>query len=213
MKRTITVTGRGEITLCPDTAKLTMELREEGAEHAAVTDACDDRAELLLTALEKAGIARDLVKVLSMRVEAHYKTTDGTRMLAGYTAEQRLLLLCKSEPGILADVLKAVLSSGASPLLSLDYIVRDPEQYRAQLISLAVEDAAERAAIERLSAGGRAVRRRLQAYSVSLRENEFSELLAQGVLQEESGLWFLTNFGYYDEETGIRSDASCDIVI
>lgn len=153
MKRTITVTGRGEITLCPDTAKLTMELREEGAEHAAVTDACDDRAELLLTALEKAGIARDLVKVLSMRVEAHYKTTDGTRMLAGYTAEQRLLLLCKSEPGILADVLKAVLSSGASPLLSLDYIVRDPEQYRAQLISLAVEDAAERAAIIARAAG------------------------------------------------------------
>lgn len=75
------------------------------------------------------------------------------------------------------------------------------------------DDAAERAAIESLSAGGRAVRRRLQAYSVSLRENEFSELLAQGVLQEESGLWFLTNFGYYDEETGIRSDASCDIVI
>lgn len=147
MKRTITVTGRGEITLCPDTAKLTMELREEGAEHAAVTDACDDRAELLLTALGKAGIARDLVKVLSMRVEAHYKTTDGTRMLAGYTAEQRLLLLCKSEAGILADVLKAVLSSGASPLLSLDYIVRDPEQYRAQLISLAVEDAAHKADI------------------------------------------------------------------
>ena len=44
MKRTITVAGQGEITLCPDTAKLTMELREEGAEHAAVTAACGARA-------------------------------------------------------------------------------------------------------------------------------------------------------------------------
>lgn len=126
MKRTITVTGRGEITLCPDTAKLTMELREEGAEHAAVTAACGARAELLLAALEKAGIARDLVKVLSMRVEAHYKTTDGTRMLAGYTAEQRLLLLCKSDAGILADVLKDVTYAqpAAMPLRTMHMAAR-----------------------------------------------------------------------------------------
>ena len=57
MKRTITVTGRGEITLCPDTAKLTMELREEGAEHAAVTAACGARAGVLPAALGKGGLA------------------------------------------------------------------------------------------------------------------------------------------------------------
>ena len=73
-------------------------------------------------------------------------------------------------------------------------------------------DEAEAAAIESLAAGGRAAKRRLQAYSVSLRGNEFSQLLEQGVLKEENGLWFLTHFGYYDEETGIRPDASCDII-
>ena len=74
------------------------------------------------------------------------------------------------------------------------------------------DDEAEKVVIESLATGGRAAKRRLQTYAVSLRKWEFSELFDQGVLKEENGLWFLTHFGYYDEETGIRSDASCDII-
>lgn len=147
MKRTITVTGRGEITLCPDTAKLTMELREESAEHAAVTAACGARAELLLSALEKADIDRKEVRTLSLRVDARYETTDGARTFAGYTAVQRLQLLCGADAGTLAPILEAARTSGADPLLSLDYTVRDLQSYRANLLSLAVEDAADKAAI------------------------------------------------------------------
>lgn len=147
MKRMITVTGRGEITLCPDTAKLTMELREESAEHAAVTAACGARAELLLSALEKAGIDRKEVRTLSLRVDARYETTDGARTFAGYTAVQRLQLLCGADAGTLAPILEAARTSGADPLLSLDYTVRDLQSYRANLLSLAVEDAADKAAI------------------------------------------------------------------
>ena len=74
------------------------------------------------------------------------------------------------------------------------------------------DDEAEKAVIESLATGARAAKRRLQTYAVSLRKWEFSELFDQGVLKEKNGLWFLTHFGYYDEETGIRSDASCDII-
>ena len=147
MKRTITVTGRGEITLCPDTAKLTMELREEGAEHAAVTAACGARAELLLAALDKAGIDRKEVRTLSLRVDARFDMADGARTFAGYTAVQRLQLLCSADAGTLAPILEAARTSGADPLLSLDYTVRDLQSYRANLLSLAVEDAADKAAI------------------------------------------------------------------
>ena len=153
MKRTITVTGRGEVTLCPDTAKLTMELREEGAEHAAVTAACGARAELLLAALEKAGIDRKEVRTLSLRVDARYETTDGARTFAGYTAVQRLQLLCSADAGTLAPILEAARTSGADPLLSLDYTVRDLQSYRAKLLSLAVEDAADKAEIIARAAG------------------------------------------------------------
>ena len=153
MKRTITVTGRGEITLCPDTAKLTMELREEGAGHAAVTDACGARAELLLSALEKAGIDRKEVRTLSLRVDARYETTDGARTFAGYTAVQRLQLLCSADAGTLAPILEAARTSDADPLLSLDYTVRDLQSYRAKLLSLAVEDAADKAEIIAEAAG------------------------------------------------------------
>lgn len=147
MKRTITVTGRGEITLSPDTAKLTMELREEDTEHAAVTAACGARAGLLLAALEKAGINRKEVKTLSLRVDARYETTDGARTFAGYAAVQRLQLLCGADAGALAPILEAARMSGADPLLSLDYIVRDLQSKRKDLLSLAVEDAADKAAI------------------------------------------------------------------
>ena len=75
------------------------------------------------------------------------------------------------------------------------------------------DDAEERAIIESLFDGGREAKRRLQSYSVSLRENEFSALFSAGVLKEECGLWFLNHFGYYDEDTGILLDTACDIII
>ncbi len=65
-------------------------------------------------------------------------------------------------------------------------------------------DAQEEQLIGMLAQGGRAVRRRLQQYAVSLKKYEFDALFAQGVLTCRDGLYFLTNFRYYDADTGIR---------
>lgn len=51
--------------------------------------------------------------------------------------------------------------------------------------------------------GGRGIKRRLQPYAVSLKEYEFGKLLEQGVISQHDGLSFLTNFSYYNADTGI----------
>lgn len=64
-------------------------------------------------------------------------------------------------------------------------------------------DAVQQDIVANLAYGGRKAKRRMQQYTVSLREYEFNNLLEQGVISHHDGLCFLTNFSYYDPETGI----------
>ncbi len=83
---------------------------------------------------------------------------------------------------------------------SLGVIVVDPE------------DEQEREILNSLALDSKKARRQLQAYAVSLRGWEADRLRAQGVLEERDGLIFLTNFNYYDRETGIRLRDDSDYI-
>lgn len=71
------------------------------------------------------------------------------------------------------------------------------------VIVLYPDDAAQKDIIAELAQDGRKAKRKLQQYTVSLREYEFKKLSEQGVISERDGLYFLTNFSYYDPGTGI----------
>ena len=71
------------------------------------------------------------------------------------------------------------------------------------VIVLYPDDSIQKNIVADLANGGRKAKRRLQQYTVSLKEYEFNNLLEQGVISQHDGLCFLTNFSYYDPETGI----------
>lgn len=67
-------------------------------------------------------------------------------------------------------------------------------------------DEEEQAIIKALKCGGRFAKRKLQQYVVSLRKDEYEKLCEQGVIDFHDGFNFLTNFNYYNTETGISTD-------
>lgn len=68
-----------------------------------------------------------------------------------------------------------------------------------------VRDEKSNSILEQLKNTGMINPRNIQRYCCSVYQNEFDELLKQGVLDDfGSGIYFLTNSDYYDEDVGIQ---------
>ena len=68
------------------------------------------------------------------------------------------------------------------------------------------DDEEERELIEQLKYSGKAIKRRLQKYMVSVKEYEYKELEKQRVITDIEGIACLANENYYNRETGILFD-------
>ncbi len=141
MTRTITVTGRSEQSVCPDLARLTLEVREERALSREAADACGARTEALLAALRPL-LPQGAVKTVSLRTDVR---RDEHGHVTAYIASRRLLAECRADAGTVASLIDAALQSGAEPLLSLSYVLRDPAKKREALLKEAVRDARKKA--------------------------------------------------------------------
>ena len=68
------------------------------------------------------------------------------------------------------------------------------------------DDEEEKELIEQLKYSGKATKRRLQKYMVSVKEYEYKELEKQRVITDIEGIACLANENYYNRETGILFD-------
>lgn len=86
------------------------------------------------------------------------------------------------------------------------------EYISADTISIVIDDPNDRTChelVETLRKGDMSVRRALQKYSVSVYMNVFKDLYSQGVLNDHgTGIFILENQSYYNNETGLNTQAA-----
>lgn len=86
------------------------------------------------------------------------------------------------------------------------------EYISADTISIVIDDPNDQTChelVETLRNGDMSVRRALQKYSVSVYMNVFKDLYSQGVLNDHgTGIYILENQSYYNNETGLNTQAA-----
>lgn len=86
------------------------------------------------------------------------------------------------------------------------------EYISADTISIVIDDPNDQTChelVESLRNGDMSVRRALQKYSVSVYMNVFKDLYSQGVLKDHgTGIFILENQSYYNNETGLNTQAA-----
>lgn len=86
------------------------------------------------------------------------------------------------------------------------------EYISADTISIVIDDPNDQTChelVETLRNGDMSVRRALQKYSVSVYMNVFKDLYSQGVLNDHgTGIFILENQSYYNNETGLTTEAA-----
>lgn len=131
----------------------------------------------------------------------------------GNDLDSKGIVVAHPNPGKGVGAAEIVSSSmdGKSPVLRLKYSLFDTFKYVADRVSIAIpinkksEETLDvvQDLIARGFRPGRKLVSRLQDYMVSIYENEFEDLLAEGVLEESYGFYILRDMSWYDKKLGL----------
>lgn len=158
MGRTIKVTGKGKVSVKPDTIRLIITQTNVVKDYEATIKESADMKASLNESLVKIGFEKDDLKTLMFNIDTEtesYQANDKSwkqRML-GYRYTHRMKLEFPSDSNMLGKILATVANSVGKPEFSISYTVKDPEAAKNELLRKAVEDSKAKAEVLTKAAG------------------------------------------------------------
>ena len=152
MDKVLRICGKGKIRLRPDTVCAELTLEGVGKEYAEALQAAQEALEKVTGALEKSGFRKEELKTSDFRVETKYEgyrdeKGDWKQKFVGYQYPHALNLRFPADNTLLGEFISAVANSGAEPVFSFSYTVKNIENAKDWLLREAVKDCAKKALI------------------------------------------------------------------
>ena len=150
MDRTIRVTGKGKISVTPDTIRLLIVQENVVTDyHDAIKESADRKAQLLKT-LKGLGFTKEDIKTLYFNVDTEYenyqaKDKSWKRRFVGYKYTHRMKYEFASDNDQLGRVLGALANSKEKSEFSILYTVSNPEEAKNKVLAKAVTDSKRKA--------------------------------------------------------------------
>ena len=189
--RTIRVTGKGQIKVKPDMARITITLSGLYKDYGETLRRSSDDTEALKDVLSGFGFARSDLKTLSFRVDTEYENyrdvnNDYRRRFVGYRFNHVTKVEFASDNDRLGRVLYALAACPVRPEFQISFTVKDPESAKNLLLGKAVADAKEKAAV--LSGAAGVALKEIQSIDYSWGEIDFEYRPMNGALLAEKCL-------------------------
>ena len=158
MKKTIRVTGKGKISVTPDTIRLLItQSSVESTYEGAIRESAERKKDLneVLVALN---FKKEDLKTLRYNVNTEYEEYQARdkswkRRLEGYRYTHRMKLEFPKDNAMLGKLLGAISKITGEPEFSLEYTIADPEAAMNELLAKAVEDSKAKASVLTRAAG------------------------------------------------------------
>ena len=157
-KRTIRVTGRGKLSVRPDTVRLIITQTEREKAYDDAVKASTKQKKALTDAIAGQGFKREDLKTLSFDVHAEYEGYEAEdkswkQRLVGYRYTHRMKLEFPSDNERLGRVITLLASCGGAPEFTIQYTIADQEKAKNGLLTKAVEDSKAKAEVLSAAAG------------------------------------------------------------
>ena len=158
MERTIRVTGKGKISVKPDTIRLRISLEDMYREYEKALKKSADSVEILKDVLEKLGYDRKELKTVYFNINTEYERYQDRdncwkSRFEGYKYTHRMNLEFPADNQRLGKMLYALAHCPVSPEFSIEYTVANPETAKNELLGEAVKDSMKKANILAAAAG------------------------------------------------------------
>lgn len=152
MEKTIRVTGKGKISVKPDTIRLRINLEETYPDYDGAMRRSSEVVEQLKELIEKQGYERKELKTLYFKIDAEYESyqernSGWLRRFVGYKYVHRMKIEFPAENERLGKMLSALAHCPVEPEFSIEYTVADPEAVKNELLGNAVKDSRKKAVV------------------------------------------------------------------
>ena len=156
--RTIRITGRGNVSVTPDTVRLLITQSETFSDYTKAVEESAKKKSLLTEAVEELGFHKSDLKTVSFDitdVHENYQDKQGRwkQKFVGYEYSHRMKLEFARDNERLGKVLYELANCKGKPQLELCFTVSDAEKVKNELIGKAVEDARIKAEVLTKAAG------------------------------------------------------------
>ncbi len=153
----VSVVGRGEVTYTPDIAKVTIGVQVEKVFSAeAALNQLNQTVDKVLAAVAKEGIDKADIQTQSYNLYPQYNYVDSISQLAGYGANQQLVITVKNltpEANIIGKVIGVATQAGANQVNSITFESSKIDQYKQEARLKAINDARDKASALSQAAG------------------------------------------------------------
>ncbi len=151
--KTIRVQGKGKVAQAPDQMRLTFSIIHLEPDFKPAVEGCNRRIEDLKRAATTVGILAGQLKTAQFLVKEQTEYQDGKPLLVGFQAIHVLTVVLPIDRDLIGNFLSEVMSSGAKPLIRINFEVTDSESLKQRVLSAAVENAKCRAETIATAAG------------------------------------------------------------
>ncbi|MBR2595148.1 MAG: SIMPL domain-containing protein [Solobacterium sp.] len=158
MERTIRVTGKGTITIKPDTIQLNISSEGICKQYADALEQAAQNTRLLRESISQAGLDPNGLKTTDFSVDMAYeryqdRNSNWKKRFLGYKFSEELYLCFGNDNELLGKVLYYLSKCRADAEFSISYFVKDTEPDRVELLAAAVADSKKKALILTEAAG------------------------------------------------------------
>ena len=148
-KRTIRVTGKGQLRVKPDMTRIMLSLEGLYPEYGEALRRSAEDTEKIKELLTGLGFARTDLKTLNFNVDTEYERYQERntykQRFVGYKYRHQMKVEFDSDNARLGKVLYALAKCPLQPEFRLSYTVKDPEAAKNELLGKAVADAKAKA--------------------------------------------------------------------
>ena len=157
MERTIKVTGKGSLSVRPDTTRMLITLNEVYLSYEETVEESTKKKLALTEALEGLGFAKSDLKTLDFSIDPSYEDYKEKgvwkKQLVGFRYYHEMKLEFPIDNTMLGKVFYALVHCPASPEFRVQYLFADPEPVKNEVLEKAVADAKKKAGILAEAAG------------------------------------------------------------
>lgn len=143
-EHTISVEGKAEMFVKPDTAKVSFGVTKKDVSTDVATRSVNERMQKLMADLAKNNVEEKDVKTLNYEIAPEYSYNDGSQKFEGYRVSQRVEVIMRDLENV-SNILNIVNGADLDNVSQLTFFVDNEDELRKKLREKAIADAKDNA--------------------------------------------------------------------
>ena len=151
-EKIVTVTGRGTMSVAPDTAMIRIGVTSRGKTAKNASDSNAKQMTAVMVAIKNSGIAERDIRTSRLSLQPQYENKGGITRLLGFRVTNQLTVRIR-DIGHLPAVLDRAIAAGANEMSGIEFVVSGQSKLLDQARDAAIADAYRKAALYAKAAG------------------------------------------------------------